>query len=182
MLGLGGLALALGSFLPWVTIFAFNISGNNARYGFVALLGGVAALVVGYQVFKGGLFTKEHTNNLIVLTLVLAVLALAAALYVGFAVRDSVAAAKATGGASSVDVGGDTPFEREFEKSMREFERTLTKAFGPRVGYGIWVTIVGALLSIAGSIHYLKGQPGPSAPSAEPAPPGPPAPSAPPPA
>ncbi|MCW2674659.1 MAG: hypothetical protein JWP14_3248 [Frankiales bacterium] len=144
---LAAVTLAVGAFLPWVTIFAFGLSGVDVKHGYTALAAAALAGVLAWQLFR-----IEQGNSPRRLRAVCyiagstALLALASAIYVGFVIRDNVAGDSGHG--STLD-----PSE-----GLASFEAELQKAFTPHIGAGVWVTMAGAVLAIIAAMPGITGR------------------------
>lgn len=161
----GGAAVVLGSFLPWVRILVFEISGVTARWGIVTLLAGAVALVAAYQAWKGGLLKASTTKPLLIAAVVAGVLAVLVPAAVALELKESVAESEVedesgeelSSGDSEID---DEFFDPEFEAEMEEFERSMAEAFAVKLGFGLWLTLIGGVLMLAGAVDALRNGPG----------------------
>lgn len=50
---IGGLALAVGSFLAWGSAFGISVTGMDGGDGWFTLIGGLAVAAAGYAVYSG---------------------------------------------------------------------------------------------------------------------------------
>jgi hypothetical protein len=165
----GGILAVLGAFLPWVTVFVFNINGVSARWGFLSLLAGLVGLAAGYQRWKGGLFKARSTRTVMICGLVAGFVALSTSLLVAVALKTDVAKSKTGGDTTSTTVASsdcetapDPAACRQianesFGSAFDDFSKSLEKAFAVRIGYGIWVTALGGLAMAVGSTMSLRG-------------------------
>lgn len=154
MLGLGGILMFVGAFLPWVSVASiFSVSGIDAQWGLVALFAGFAALGVSAQLGTGRLVRAELNRGLSILGVILGVVGLAAALYVGFAIRDTVAEDESGSTTTSED---ESTGDAEFDASMEEFEESLEDLFAIKVGTGVYIAIAGGLLTSAGGAVAIR--------------------------
>lgn len=158
LLGAGGILLIIGALLPWVTIAeVFSISGVGSDYGIIALLGAAVALVAALG--AGRVFSAGQTKPVAIAAIVLGVLSLAAALYVGFAIRDAVAEDEVDDGAVAQEdeiSTGDAELDAELEASLEGFAAELEAAFTPTTGIGVYTTALGGLLVIAGGAMLAR--------------------------
>lgn len=140
----GAVLILIGSFLPWVKIFAFGISGVDTDYGIITLLIGVIALVAAFG--AGRVFDAGKTRAALVVTAVLGAVALACALYVGFAIRDSVA--EDEGGTDTAATEEESGLGEEFDDALEDFASALE----PQTGVGVYTTALGGVLVLAGGL------------------------------
>lgn len=139
VLALGGLALVLGAFLPWLHIAGQSFSGVSGDLGSgrATLAAGVVALVAAAAALRGGLDAGRS---------------------VGLGLAGAFACARALYGRSRIqtlaDLVGDAgsqPLPPEFAGVASAFLEVVT----PSVGEGIWLTLVGGLLVIVGAVLAL---------------------------
>jgi hypothetical protein len=149
LLGAGGLALVFGAFLPWVTVASFfTISGFSVHWGIATLIAGCAVLVVALG--RGTIYTPDQQQAVCIVAAVLGVGAIAVSLYVGFAIRDSVAEAKSS--IPSSPAGTNPGVDIDFGDALAEF-------FKIRTGSGVYVTALGGVMAAAGGILQLRTKP-----------------------
>lgn len=156
LMGGGAVALVLGAFLPWVTVASiFNLSGVSVRYGIGTLVAGLLVLVVAFG--RDRVYDASKQRPLRIGAVVLGVAALGVALYVGFAIRNSLAQDKEGGSASgfSADTTSGDP---EFQKSVDDFGKQIANAFAPKTGFGVYVTALGGLLVVVGAAQALRAE------------------------
>lgn len=153
LLGCGGVLLTIGALLPWVTVGSFlSISGVTARWGLLTLVAGLGAIAIAVQISTGRLVPRSTDKALAIAGAVLGLLSFAIAIYVGFAIRDSIADDE--GGAdssSSASTGND-----EFDESMDELERSLEELFKVGTGIGVYATALGGLAVGGGAAMKLR--------------------------
>jgi hypothetical protein len=53
MVGIGGAALALGSFLAWGTVLGISVSGMDGGDGWMTLIGGAVVAAYGFMLMQG---------------------------------------------------------------------------------------------------------------------------------
>ena len=146
LIGAGALLLVVGAFLPWVKVFAFGISGVDTDWGIFTLLIGVVALVAAFG--AGRVFNASKSGVLLKVTAALGVVAVAIAVYVGFAIRDSVAQDEAgaeTSTSEEEDLG-------EFGEGFEDVFKDLADALKPTTGVGVYATLLGGALVAAGGL------------------------------
>ncbi|HUF34262.1 MAG TPA: hypothetical protein VMN58_13745 [Acidimicrobiales bacterium] len=161
----GGAALVLGAFLPWVRILVFEISGVTARWGIVTLLGGIVVLVAAYQAWKGGLLSARATRPLLIAAAVAGGIGVLVPAAVAVELKESVAESEvseddsleADGGFTSAE--DDEFFDEEWEAQMEEFERSIAEAFAIKLGFGLWLSLLGGGVALAGAIDALRSRP-----------------------
>jgi uncharacterized membrane protein YedE/YeeE len=146
LIGAGALLLLLGAFLPWVKVFAFGISGVDTDWGIVTLLIGVVALVAAFG--AGRIFDPSKANIFLKVTAALGVVAVAIAVYVGFAIRDAVAEDE-TGTETSTSEEQDLG---ELGEGFEDAFSDLADALKPTTGVGVYATLLGGALVAAGGI------------------------------
>jgi hypothetical protein len=153
LLGCGGVLLTVGALLPWVTIGnLLSISGVTARWGLVTLAAGLGALAIAVQVGTGRLVPRSTDKALAIGGVVLGLLSFAIAIYVGFAIRDSIAEDESgSDPSSSASTGND-----EIDESMSEFERSLEELFKVGTGIGVYATALGGLAVAGGAALKLR--------------------------
>jgi hypothetical protein len=144
LLGAGALLLIVGAFLPWIKVFAFGISGVDTNYGIGTLLIGVVALVGAFG--AGRIFNASKAGIFLKVAAALGVVALALALYVGFAIRDSIAEDEA--GTDDAAATEDSGLGAEFDDALED----LTEALKPTTGVGVYATALGGALVLAGGL------------------------------
>jgi hypothetical protein len=150
-IGVGALLLAVGAFLPWVTIFFLSISGVDARYGLATLAAGLVAGLLAFQLTTGRL-ANVSVQPAAVAGVVLGVLSLGIALYVGFAIRSGVAEAKTgTADIATFETSSEGTGNAELDASLDDLSRSVQDAFRPGTGAGVYVTALGGVLVAAGS-------------------------------
>lgn len=154
LVGCGGVLLIVGSLLPWVTIGSFlSISGVTARWGLVTLVAGLGAVAIAVQISTGRLIPRAPDKALAIASVVLGLLSFAIAIYVGFAMRESVAEDEADSDSTSSSASTNTD---EFDESMDEFERSLEKLFKVSTGIGVYATALGGLAVAGGAAVKLR--------------------------
>lgn len=142
LLGAGGLLLLLSAFMPWIKVLAFSLSGVDTDWGLIAIVAGVAAIIAaaGPRVFA----SEKAVAAVLSLTGILAVFAIIGAIYVGFAVRDSVAKEESSEASSP-----SNPYlGEEFEDALDEF----AEAFKPTTGTGVYAAVIGGVVVLAGTV------------------------------
>jgi hypothetical protein len=145
IMGAGGLALVFGAFLPWVTVASiFTVNGVSVHWGIATLIAGLVVLVVALG--RGRIYTADQEQPLSIVAAVLGVGAIAVALYVGFAIRDSVAEDKSDV-ASGPSTGPDVDID---------FGNAFAELFKVRTGFGVYITAIGGVLAAAGGIQQLR--------------------------
>ena len=161
LLGAGGVALVIGSLLPWVTVGSiFSISGITSKYGIGTLLVGLFALLAAFG--AGRVFVTTARRPVMIGTAVLGVAALGLAVYVGFAIRDSVAKSdsrsKATGTAAPLPIGTSDPsnLDQSFQDAFKGLQDKLASVFAVHTGFGVYVTALGGALVIGGAALSLR--------------------------
>jgi hypothetical protein len=159
LLFVGGAAMAIGSLAPWVTIFLINISGVDAEYGIVTLLAGVVCSVAAYEVWKGGVFRHIAKRTVLTVALLAAIAGAASPIYVAAEAKRSVAGAQLGSGTGFgvPTAPGSTQFP-SINNGLQGFTNSLAQAFGPKIGFGVWLSILGGLASMAGALDQLRKQ------------------------
>lgn len=160
----GGAALVLGAFLPWVRILVFEISGVTARWGIVTLLAGIVVLVAAYQAWKGGLLSARATRPLLIAAAIAGGIGVLVPAAVAVELKESVAESEVgeEDGISDDDAFGSEDeefFDAEWEAEMEEFERSLAEAFAVKLGFGLWLSLLGGGVALAGGIDALRSRP-----------------------
>lgn len=156
LLGAGGLLLILGAFLPWVTVGdLLGISGVSARYGIATLIVGLVALLAAFG--AGRVFDMTKRRPVLIASGVLGALATILALYVGFAIRDNVAEDK-TGEETAAQNDSSTNEDDSFAELGAEFAESLAAAFEIKTGVGVYATLIGGALVLAGGVTALKDE------------------------
>ncbi len=146
LLAAGGLLLVLGAFLPWVEAAqVFGVSGIGVRWGIATLLAGVFAAVAAFG--SGRIFARAGRLPVMIAAVVLGSASLLIALYVGLAIRGSVAET----GAETASTG-DPALDAELD----EFSASLEEAFAPKTGIGVYSTALGGVLVLAGGVLSLR--------------------------
>ena len=153
LLGVGGALLVLGALLPWVEVGSvLSISGVTANWGLVTIVAGAVALLVAFGV--GRIFPSEQARPAAVVAAVAGGASLLIALYVGFAIRDSVAESRTESGIAGVVVPGE--LGTEFQESLDELSASITEAFKASTGVGVYATALGGVLVCAGGLQALR--------------------------
>lgn len=153
LIALGAILLVLGSFLPWVTVGAFwSISGVGARWGLITLFTGLALLVIAVQLLTGRLVQPSRTRALAVGGVVLGVLSVGLALYVGLGLRDAIAESDGgTAASESADNAAD-----ELDGLADDFADSLKALFEVGTGAGLYTVGVGGILGAAAAGLALR--------------------------
>lgn len=152
LLGLG-IALAVASLTPWISIGFISVNGTATWWGYVTLVGGLsvvsfAATRLWPQVLDESV--AKHLKNVALVGTVVSILVLA---YVGVRLTD---ASRQFNDAMSEDTSSNTDlsgFGQEFEDSFNEFTDSLVKAFSPSLAVGWYI---GSASSIGSLILVLK--------------------------
>lgn len=140
-----------------------SVSGVDGRWGLVSLAAGLVAVLIAIQVGTGRLIRRSPDTALAVTGVVVGLVSVAGALYVGFAIRDTVAEQETrSSSASEADTGSD-----ELDASRNEFQTSLEELFKVGTGVGVYVTTLGGLLVAAGGAMTFRRR---DAPCCRPAP------------
>jgi len=151
----GGVLAVVGSFLPWVSIGALlSVTGVEARWGLFTLGAGFAASAIAIQLSSGRLVRRKMDRALAIAAVVLGVVSLGIAIYVGFAVRDAVAESNSE---SSTSAEASSTGDPEFDASLDDFAKGIEEAFKVRTGAGVYLTVLsGILISAGGAIALMQ--------------------------
>lgn len=149
LIAAGAVLILIGSFLPWITVFGFGISGVNTDYGIITLVIAAVALVAAFG--AGRVFDAGKTRAAMIVTAVLGAVALACALYVGFAIRDSVAEDEGGSDAAATEEE-DSGLGDEFDDALEGFAESLS----PKTGVGVYTTALGGVLVLAGGLMAAR--------------------------
>lgn len=148
LIAAGAVLILIGSFLPWITVFGFGISGVDTDYGIITLVIAAVALVAAFG--AGRVFDVGKTRVAMIVTAVLGAVALACALYVGFAIRESVA--EDEGGSEAAATDEESGLGEEFDDALEGFAESLA----PKTGVGVYATALGGVLVLAGGVMAAR--------------------------
>ncbi|MCW2738472.1 hypothetical protein [Nocardioides sp.] len=95
---------------------------------------------------------RSTDKALAIAGVVLGLLSLAIAIYVGFAIRDSIAEDEGGSDSSSSESTGND----ELDDSLDEFERSLEELFKVGTGIGVYATALGGLAVAGGAAMKLR--------------------------
>ena len=124
----------------------------GANWGLGTLFAGLALLVIAAQIVTGRLFPPSRTPALAIGGVVLGVLSLGLALYVGLGVRDAIAESEGGTSASETADGADG----ELDGLGDAFADSLKAFFEVGTGAGLYTVGVGSILGAAGAGLALR--------------------------
>jgi hypothetical protein len=166
--------MLLGAFLPWVTVLVISVSGVDAQWGLLTLAAGVVVALAAYQIHAGGLVQNMAERTVITIAVVAALAGLFAPVYVAGEAKRSVAistlqSANPFGSSSGGSLFGITPRTSTTSPSGSSrtpsldgfgnlFTGLLGNALGPKLGFGIWLSILGALAALAGALDHSRSK------------------------
>jgi hypothetical protein len=146
----GSAAMVVGAFAPWVSVLFFSLSGMDIEYGIVTLIAGLACAAAAYQLWRGGLFVSVAERTVVIIALVAALAGIASPVYV--AVRMSESVVSRVSSTPSLRFGStSTRPSGPFDDGARALSDSLQRAFGPKIGIGIWLSIAGGAAAFAGA-------------------------------
>jgi hypothetical protein len=152
---IGGVLLALGSFLAWAEVSGGGTSvtakGVDDRHGYITLVAGVVAVVAGTMMAKG------TRRALAVLVILAGIVGGGIGLYDALTAKDSVLDAAAEELAPT------------FGASAQQVRTVLDQAidageFSVSIGIGLYVVIGGGVVALVGGILGLRGSGEPAVP------------------
>ena len=146
----------LGAFLPWVTVGEiFGISGVSAQYGIATLVVGLLALVAAFG--TGKIFDRSKRSLVVTAAAVLGAIAVAISIFVGFAIRDSVAKDETEQQTAQESTStGDEELDQSLENFGADLAKTFADAFKVSTGIGVYATLLGGALVVAGGFKARR--------------------------
>jgi hypothetical protein len=151
-LGLGAVLLVVSAFLPWISIFAFGVSGIDLRYGVVALVAGILSLVAAAEAATGSVVGPARRSLVHGVAVVAGLGSAIAALAVWTRLRQVLSdldGFAGLGGELSFDESAPSP-DDPFAAGFGELGQQLADALAPQAAAGLWLALAAGLL-VAGS-------------------------------
>jgi hypothetical protein len=143
-----GIALAVASLTPWITIGFISVNGTATWWGYATLVGAISVIAFAATRLWPQMLDEslaKHLKNIAVVGSIVAIVVLA---YVGIRLTD---ASRQFNDALNEDTTSESDLSglgQEFEDSLNEFTDSLAKAFQPSLALGWFVASASSVGSL----------------------------------